>query len=303
MKRINIVLFSLLITISSSAQSWSAFPWVRTSRGAADLAMAGAASMSSNNMAWAADGNSAMVPFCSDRMAVELGYMLYQPSGTNYVNAVFAYNVKGKIGVSASLSYGADPAYDIYNDSGKATGKYAPGQMKLGVGVAWRFVDFLSAGLNLRYAMQTLAPQVANNAFAADFVLMGKFGDFAVSAGALNFGTPVKSFSGQLFFPAASVKLAGMYDAVYASAHGLQINIDADYYLNNSFTAALGAQYGWKDMLFVRAGYRYAAESCPLPSFASVGLGCKFKGVRIDLTYLAWGTVKNTFNLGVGYSF
>lgn len=297
------ILVSLLITISSSAQSWSALPWVRTSRGAADLAMAGAASMSGNNMAWAANGNSAMVPFCADKMSVEVGYMLFNPSATNYINAGFAYNLKGKLGISATLSYGADPSYDLYNESGKLTGKYSPGQLLAGLGVSWRFVDFLSAGLNVRYAMQSLAPQMSNNVVAADLVLMGKFGDFAVSAGAINFGSPVKSSDGSSYNLASSVKIAAMYDAVFASAHGLQVNIDADYYLNNSATAAAGVQYGWNNMVFVRAGYRYAMSSCPIPSCASVGLGCRFKGVRLEFAYLVYGSVLNTFNIGVGYSF
>lgn len=303
MKHILTILVSLLLTISATAQDWSALPWVRTSRGAADIAMAGSGFMSGNNMAWAADGNAAMIPFSADKMSAELGYMLYNPMKTNYINAGFSYSIKEKVGVTAGLSYGFDPAYDVYNESGRPAGTFSPGQLMLGAGASWRFVKFMSAGLNLRYAMQTLAEGVSSSAFAGDFVLMCRFGDFSVSAGAMNFGTPVKSSDGRSFNLSSSVKLAGMYEHLFAEKHGLQVNLDADWYLSKAASAALGAQYGWNDMVFVRAGYRYGSGRSPLPSMASVGLGCKFFGVRIDAAYVVYGSTINTLNVGLGYSF
>lgn len=304
MKHLSVIVVSLLITLTSSAQSWSALPWMRTSRGAADISMAGSAFMSESNMAWASSGNAAMIPFCKEKMSVEAGYMLLNPAKTNYVNAAFAYNIKGKIGVTAGLSYGFDPAFDIYNESGKVTGQFTPGKLMFSAGASWRFIDVLSAGLNVRYAMQTLAEGQSSSAVAADVVLMGQFGDFSVSAGAVNVGTPVKGIGGTTFPLASSAKVAAMYDKAFASVHGLQVNIDADYYFSNSFTAAAGAQYGWNDMVFVRAGYRYSTGTCVIPSFASVGIGCKFKGIRLDLAYLPAGEgLRNTISAGIGYSF
>lgn len=303
MKHISVIFVSLLLCLTSAAQDWSALPWMRTGRGAADMAMAGSAFMSDDNMAWAADGNAAMVPFSSRRMSVELGYMLANPVRTNYAGAGFAYNIKDRVGVTAALSYGINPAYDVYNESGRPAGTFSPGQLMLGAGVSWRFVKFMSAGLNLRYAMQTLAEGVSSSAFAGDFVLMCRFGDFFVSAGAMNFGTPVKSSDGRSFNLSSSVKLAGMYEHLFAEKHGLQVNLDADWYLSKAASAALGAQYGWNDMVFVRAGYRYGSGRSPLPSMASVGLGCKFFGVRIDAAYVVYGSTINTLNVGLGYSF
>lgn len=304
MKQYFTIFVSLLLAITLSAQSRSALPWMRTGRGAADMAMAGSAFMSDNNMAWASYGNAAMIPFSSENMSVEAGYMLYNPAKTNYVNAGFAYNIKSRFGVTAGISYGFDSSFDMYNESGKVTGSFSPGKLMAGAGVSWRFVDFMSAGVNLRYAMQTLMKGQSSSVFAADIVLMGRFGDFSVSAGAMNLGTPVTASDGKKYLIASSAKLSAMYDTVFAAQHGLQINIDADYYFSNSFTAAAGAQYGWNDMVFVRAGYRYSAKTCIIPSFASVGIGAKFKGIRLDFAYLmANDALKNTINVGLGYSF
>lgn len=304
MKHISTITVSLLITLTSSAQSWSALPWTRTGRGAADLSMAGSASMSENNMSWSSFNNAAMIPFCSDKMSVEAGYMRLNPTRTNYVNAGFAYNIKGKTGVAAGISYGLDPAYDIYNESGKVQGKFSPGQIMLNAGASYRFIACLSLGINAHYMMQTLATGVSLSAFGTDAVLMGRFSDFSVSAGAINVGTPVKGADGKKYNLASSVKIAGMFDKVLASKHGIQINIDADYYFSNAVSTAAGAQYGWNDMIFIRAGYRYSTAGCVIPSFASVGLGGKFRGVRIDVAYLlASDALHNTLNATVGYSF
>lgn len=303
MKHISIILVSLLIATTSAAQSRDALPWMRTGRGAADISMAGSAFMSAGNMAWAANGNAAMIPFSRERMSVEAGYMLYNPAKTNYINAGFAYNIKNKVGITAGISYGFDPAFDIYSESGKVSGSFTPGQLMAGAGASWRFVEFMSAGVNLRYAMQTLMKGHSLSAFAADVVLMGRIGDFSVSAGAMNVGTPVKASDGTAYGIPSSAKVAVMYDTVFASQHGLQVNADTDYYFSNAFTAAAGAQYGWNDMVFVRAGYRYSTAACVIPSFASVGLGFKFKGIRLDMAYLISGTIANTINVGLGYSF
>jgi hypothetical protein len=58
-------------------------------------------------------------------------------------------------------------------------------------------------------------------------------------------------------------------------------------------------------MVSFRAGYRYGGDS-PIPSFASVGAGVKFSGVKLDLAYLIAGgdsPMKNTLAIGLGYSF
>lgn len=277
---------------------------MRIGKGAADISMAGSAFMSDNNMAWAAFGNAAMIPFSSDKMSVEAGYMHYNPAKTNYINAGFSYNVKNRVGFTAGLSYGKDPSFDLYNDSGRATGTFSPAKMNLSAGVSWRFIDRMSAGLNLRYGMDKPMSGQTFSAFASDIVFMGRFADFSVSAGAMNLGTPVKAADGKKYSLASSAKVAAMYDKEFSTVHSLQVNADADYYFSDSFSAAFGAQYGWKDMVFVRAGYRYADKHCIIPSYASFGAGVKVIGIRLDLAYVtASDVIGNTFNIGIGYSF
>ena len=56
-------------------------------------------------------------------------------------------------------------------------------------------------------------------------------------------------------------------------------------------------------MISVRAGYRYGAEHV-IPSFASVGVGAKFAGIKIDAAYLfANEVIGNTTAVSLGYCF
>lgn len=304
MKYLWVTLASMTLALSSWAQDWSALPWTRISRGAADMAMAGSGFMSDANMAWVSNGNAAMIPFSAEKMSAEVGYMRYASMSTNYLNAGFAYNVKDCFGFCAGLSYGMVPAYDSYDENGKVSGRFAPGQLMFGLGASWRFVDCLSAGLNLRYASQSLAENESYSAFAGDFVLMGKFGNFSASFGAVNFGSSIKALDGTKHNLSSSVKIAGMYEGRFSESNGVQVNVDTDYYLAGAVSAALGAQYGWKDTLFARAGYRFSSSACPIPSYASVGLGLKLYGIRFDVAYLlAPEVLRNTVSVGLGYSF
>ncbi len=334
MKHILVIIVSLLTAFGISAQSRYALPWVRTGRSAVDLSMAGSASMSSENMAWAAGGNSAMIPFCDRHFAVEAGYMRQSFSQNNTFSAGLAGNIKGKAGVAASFSYGMDPAYDIYGNDGGVTGSFTPSYILASLGAAWRFVDFLSVGVNARYARQDLMQGYSYSTFAGDAMLMARFGGFSLSAGIADIGMPVKSVSGDSFGLPASAKAAFMYDAVFGKKHGIQLNVDGDWYLPGLFAqdglsandggtsvpdassssarasaisqlaVSAGAQYSFADMIFLRAGYHFGGSGVPVPSYASAGLGFKFMGVSLNCAYLfASQTLSNSFCLTLGYSF
>jgi opacity protein-like surface antigen len=93
------------------------------------------------------------------------------------------------------------------------------------------------------------------------------------------------------------------YEAEIAENNSLTVQADVDYYFEGGPAASFGAEYDFKDMVFIRAGYRYGGNSI-LPSFASVGVGAKFAGIKIDAAYLfANEVIGNTTAISVGYCF
>ena len=292
----------LLIPALSGAQSLS---YVAADSDAASLGMAGANLTQTGSVANASFYNAAVIPFSESKMDYAAGYTMWQPSAasSNIINAAGAINIKQKFGIAVGLQYGMNQAYDITDASGSVKVQFKQSDMHINAGFAYRFLPFLSLGANVGYATSKLAEGYSYGALAADVFAMAKFGGVKVTAGVANIGTSVTSKSGAKFCLPGSVALGAGYEASFADVHSVDVELDADYYFSGGFAAALGAAYTFDDLVSVRAGYRYGGKS-PVGSFASVGVGGKFMGIKLDVAYLIGSDAfKNTLALTLGYAF
>ena len=282
-----------------------ALPFTAAETDAASLGTAGANLTQTDAIANASFSNAAAIPFSDAKMDVAAGYTMWQPSavGSNMINVGAAYNMNNKFGVAVGFLYGMNPAYDITDASGAVKGQFKPSDMHMNVGVAYRFLPFLSVGANVGYATSSLAKDYSYGALAADVFAMAQFSGLRVTAGVANVGTSVKSKKGTAYSLPASVALGAGYEMAFADVHSVDVLLDADYYFGGWFAAAAGAAYTYNDLVVVRAGYRYGGAS-PIPSYASVGAGVKFAGAKLDLAYLIGSSaMKNTLALTLGYTF
>lgn len=282
-----------------------ALPFTAAETDAASLGTAGADLTQTSSIAYASFSNAAAIPFSDAKMDVAAGYNMWQPSsvGSSMINVGAAYNMNNKLGVAVGFLYGMNPAYDIADASGAVKGQFKPSDMHMNVGVAYRFLPFLSVGANVGYATSSLAKDYSYGALAADVYAMAQFSGLKVTAGVANVGTSVKAKNGTAFSLPTSVAFGAGYEMSFADVHSVDVLLDADYYFCGSFAAAAGAAYTFKDLVVVRAGYRYGGAS-PIPSYASVGAGVKFAGAKLDLAYLIGSSaMKNTLAITVGYSF
>lgn len=322
MKKIFLI-FSALVafTLNSLAQNGD-FMSSRFTSDAALGGMAGAGLASwSGNAAFAAESNIAAVPF-ADLTLVDAGlsYNLYAPSsvaGFSAVNAGAAFKFAKRFAVALSGGYNMGRPYQIVSQDGIRTGEFKPSAFKISAGIAAKVFENnstgFSLGANFRYATDALLYDSKAAAFTADVYAMLKWKGLGITAGVASVGSYLKSEAPGVSLP-ASARLGLGYTADFAQKHLLNAMLDMDYYFAGTFAAALGLQYGFKDMLFVRAGYRYAGAPkynkeggkycAPVPSHASVGLGVKFFGVKIDVAYLFGNpSIANTLCLGLGYRF
>lgn len=303
MKNICKYIVAAVMLLLPSLAGAQALPFVAVEFNAASLGKAGADIVETRSAAHSAFSNAAAIPFAETDLDVAAGYTMWGPTSGNVIMASGAYNLKGKLGVAAGFSYGMNPAYNITNNGGTGSGTFTPSDMHLGVGVSYRFLDFLSVGANVGYATSTLTKDISYGAVTADVFVMGSFAGLKVALGASNLGTSVTSANGVSSPLPSSVTLGAGYGKTFADKHGIDILLDADYFLAGSIAAALGAQYTFNDFVSVRAGYRYGGDS-PMPSFASVGAGVKFAGVKLDLAYVLGSEVMgNTLAVGLGYCF
>ena len=239
--------------------------------------------------------NPAAIPFTGSD--VQLSYQRWAPSvaPANHINLLSGIRVGKRVGVGLTVGYQMGEEFALTDGS-----FYMPSDLVVGLGAGVAFTDYLSIGVNAKYARQGLTKEVAYQAFAADAFLMFNMEGFRAAAGVASVGTPVKAAGGKSYALPAAAKIG----AGYGFKFGLSLQADADIYFAGGFAAAGGVQYAWKDMLFARVGYHYGSDAAPVPSYLALGLGVKFIGIHLDVSYLtASKALGNSFTIGVGYSF
>ena len=115
--------------------------------------------------------------------------------------------------------------------------------MHVNVGLAWRFLPFLSLGANVGYATSSLAEGHSYGALAADVFAMAKFGGLKVTAGVANVGTTVKDAAGNEFCIPGSIAVGAGYSKVFGEKNGVDVLVDADYYFSGWMAVAAGAAF------------------------------------------------------------
>ena len=296
------------LTPASYAQDKnSAHQFIRIPRDPVTGAMAGAGAASSFTTAYSSFRNPAVIPFSDRTVDVGASFQMWAPDGvkSNNVAAGVGYKAGEKFGFSVGFAYDMGAGMDTYDASGKSTGTFSPSEMVLNAGLGFAFTDKLGAGVNVRYSSDKVADGVSTSAFGADaFVLYKALPELNITAGVSSLGSSVKDASGESFSLPMSATLAGAYAAAIDERNGLDIAVDADYFFTGGITAALGLQYSYDDMVFVRAGYHLGTDKAPLPSFATVGAGFKYAGFSLNVAYLtANNIIGNTLTFGLGVSF
>lgn len=311
MKHTLVILAVLLGCTAMSAQTQSALPWMRTGRDAASMGMADAGYLADENLAWSSFGSAAIVPLSEKTFSVSATYAMWKTEPAHRAAAGFSYNVRNRVGISVGVAFDPGKKYQVYDAAGAAKGWFTPYDLQANFGIGVKIVNGFSIGVNAKYARQALAQGASSNVFAADVMLACKVKGFRATAGVASLGTPVKSAAGEKFNLPSSAKLTFGYDDIIAGGLHLAAYADGDYYFfNNTWSVAGGAAIGYKDIVNVRGGYRYSGDNgklgipCVMPSYASVGLGCGFRGVSLNAAYIfASKVINNSFVVGLTYSF
>lgn len=283
-----------------------ALPFMGICRDASAAGMGFAGKASTSSLACSAFSNSAMVPFSDRGLSAALSFQGWAPNGEKSTNIALgsAFRLGERFGLSVGAALGNGAEYELYDQTGTFIGTARTRDMLFGLGLGYRFIDCLSAGVNLKYAGQTLLSDASLSAFAADLFLAYSRNGLSVTAGVSSVGTSVSSASQESFSIPSSASFGAGYSLDFAGKHGLEFLLDCDYYFNGGVAAAVGAEYSFDDMLFARAGYHYGSSKAVLPSFVTVGLGARFVGIDINFAYLTGNDfLGNTLTVGIGYSF
>jgi len=294
MKRYLSILFVLFISLGMHAQS--AMSFLRIDRNPSTAAMAGAEALSPLY-------NAAAIPF-ADKSDAIFSYQMWSPSTlpSNNFNILGAVKIGKKMGVNIIAAQQIGAPYTIADISGKEGDEFTPKDLVVGAGFGIGFTENLSAGATLRFASQTIAESAKYSSISADVFVEYVLGGLKATGGIASIGPKVKSGDNSYALP-ASVKLGVGY-GLPINDFSLDARADFDYYFAGGIGLSAGAEFGFKDMVFVRAGGRVGTGTSPVPTHLALGLGAKFFGVHLDLCYLtANEIIGNTLMAGIGYSF
>lgn len=302
MKKI-LLTFAAIMAWMPFLAAQDALSFTRIDRNPVTSALAGAGAAHNGTAAYSAFGNAAMLPFFNGKLDAAVSYQRWSPalSLSNNVSLGAAYKITPRVGLSLGYTLENGASYEVYEGPGAPSGLFYPKNHVIALGLGVGITDLISVGLNVRYAREVPAPGVVYGGVNADLFAGFQLNDgLRLTAGVSTLGSLVEKTWKQ----PTSLKVAVDWAPVMTGDHVLDILADADYYFSGCFSAAAGLQYAWKQLLFVRAGYRYALEACVIPGHLALGLGIQFHGIRLDVSYLtASMPLGNTLNLGLAYSF
>jgi hypothetical protein len=266
----------------------------------------GSAGVATQAGAYALENNVAAIPFATEKMAVNAGYAMWQPSYANLKTLGLGamYRVSDKVGFGLDVKYLKMPRYSGITGSGSdiRDSEFSPSEMGVAAGFSYAFISCISAGATLRYSSSSLAPEAHASVIGADLGLYFRRG--AVSAGLSlnNIGTKVK-YSETAYAQPMLMKIGAGYQ-LQRGASALFCTAQADVLFAGGVMAGIGCEYAFKDMAFARLGYHYGNHVNAVPSYASAGLGFKMAGADIDVAYLFGSKfLANSLCISLGYSF
>ena len=261
------------------------------------------------DIAWASGVNAAMIPFSEEVFGASSSYQLWNPlyDPQNAVSVGLGARW-GIFGVSGSVAFrvGSSDIYESFDDDGLSQGMVTrqPLDAVANLGLGVQVLPFLSVGVDLRYSGSRLSDKLTPLvAFGADIFVAARYQGFNFSAGVANLGPKVTAASGDRYPIPTSLALAAGYENSFGD-HGAGAWLDLDYFTAyQGFTAAAGAEYSWRRTLFARAGYHFATAGACLPSFATFGLGGRYRDLSLDASILLFSPVSSSFTVGITYSF
>jgi hypothetical protein len=218
------------------------------------------------------------------------------PADLLFDQAAFIFNVKfipGMLGFNVrALSMSQDIVRTTYLPEG--TGEtFDAGEWTFGLTYARSLTDKFSAGVNVNY-LQTGLDDVKASTFLFDFGTLYEIG--VVGA---KIGMEIQNVGGTEQFIDESVsmpvmfRVGGSFDILRQGENRLMGAADFTHPSDNSEKLNFGAEYGFKDFLFLRGGYMVNYDTEAL----TAGFGVKFPltSSRSSLAKIDYGYTQNQY--------
>ncbi len=230
---------------------------------------------------------------------VALSFGKWAPQQFNYsaLQAGGFLALSERFGVRLDYRNNLFPEFVQIDQNGNEKGTFKPGEQRILAGVSLRLTDNMYIDVNGKYLSADLAGNKAS-AFAGDIAFSYVKDGMTLGVKAADLGTKYSFGSAASSLP-MRVMAGGSYRLSPAEKHAITLGADLGYILPQeykAFTAAVGAEYAFNQLVFARAGYHFS--SAVAPRFASFGLGLNIKGIGLDAAYLL-GQASNVWTLSL----
>lgn len=267
----------------------------------------GGASLTADANAFSVTGNASAMALGDQKMAVEASYGIWQPKGINDgVVSISGYGlIIGKFAIGLNGKYMLHKPFDIISDNGTIRDKFTPTDMSIDLAMAYKIINGLSVGVNVRYISSKLYEEASGAAVAADVSISYRLKGLRLAVAATNLGSKINYGYSPYNLPAMA-KLGVGYSLDINPKNVISLHAEGDYLLyKKGFMAGIGAEYAYNDMLSARVGYHYG-DSKSIPSFASAGIGVKIIGITLNAAYVLGfnnSPVNGSMMFSLGYEF
>lgn len=277
--------------------------------------------------------NPAKYAFAEGKAAVGVSYapwMRNLTDGLNLYSLNAFYRITPKQTVAISGRYFTTGDYTFMNNNGDEIGTSSTSDMAVDIAYSYLFGKNFSAALAARYIHSSLGDITLEDkvegagAFAADIALlykrdakvMGNSAHWGVGLNFSNLGTKMSYLpeGGKTSLP-MNIRLGGSFDMDFCTNNNVMLALDLTKLLVDGPSGdsaplvwALGAEYSWKKMIHVRAGYQDMGKDNGEVQLFTMGVGGSYYGVGLDVAYwMPMGNddspLKNTLKVSLSYRF
>lgn len=234
----------------------------------------------------------------------------------DFVGYVHHLDGTNSIGVSFSALY-MDDMQETTEYQPFGTGNYFSfGDIGIGVTYGRKMTDRFSFGMTLKYFQETLA-EVKMHGLMVDlgtFYWTG-FGTSRFAVCVSNFGNQVKPTGNytnrdgkkidkfQSFSPPTIFKVGVAAELYQTSTNRLTTSIQLNHPNDNAENVNLGIEYAWRNIFFLRGGYKMNVDEETL----SIGAGCKAPlriiDLAVDVAYSDFGRLGDVMRFSILMSY
>ncbi|MBO7544932.1 MAG: hypothetical protein J6T02_05140 [Bacteroidales bacterium] len=299
MRRLAVLFSALLLSVAAVAQAVpanEAHPFLRWSRDPGISGMAGTGLTSMQvSPAFAVFSNPAAIAMMDGLGSVKASYSLYAPSFTKTSNIAVGAAFRPVKRFGFAVGYVHQLGYEKIDE-------FAPYDFAVGGALSVGIGEHVALGVNAKYSKACFMKDFSSSAFSVDILAQVRFWEgFNAAVGVRSVGKILEDSDMSSLPSSLAVGLSYRY---VTGIHSIEALLDGDWFFSNNWGVSAGFSYGIKEIGFVRVGYRFASESAAVPSHLAVGLGLKYIGLSLDVSYITLNKViGNTFQIGLGYSF